>query len=101
MSRRIEQATEIPAAQQLLAYIRSHFESGGIPEFAEKNGLDRLKVQRAITTLKRIDVDFAFAIQAATGGEVKAEDWRLPDPADPDALPASEPKPDPAKGSAA
>jgi hypothetical protein len=99
MSRRIEQATDIPAAQQLLAYIRAHFESGGVPEFAEKNGLDRLKVQRAITTLKRIDVEFAFAIQEATGGEVKAEDWRLPESEE--EAPASEPKPTHGKGSAA
>lgn len=81
MSRRIEpeDTSQIPAAQALLKYVREHHEKGGIPEFAEKHGLDRLKVQRAITTLKRIDVDFAFAIEDATSGAVKAADWRSPE----------------------
>lgn len=78
MRKKIEQASPVPAAQELLAYIRKHHDKGKLPAFCEKHGLDRLKVQRAINgDLTRIDVDFAFAVEDATGGEVKAEGWRV------------------------
>lgn len=69
-----EQASEVRAASELLAYIRKHYRS--IPAFAEENDLDRIKVQKAIRgDIARIDVDFAFAVQIATKGKIKAEWW--------------------------
>lgn len=69
----IEQASEIPGAKALLEHIRENYSS--VPAFADAHGLQRMKVQRAITSLQRIDVEFAVAIEAATKGEVKTEWW--------------------------
>ncbi len=63
-----------PGPTKLLAYVRKHF--GSIPKFCEAAGVDRLKTQRAIAgKCSRIDVDFAFAIERATNGEVVVQDW--------------------------
>ena len=64
----------IPAAKQLLEHIRGLDET--IPDWCEKKGLDRLKVQKAINgDITRIDVNFAVDVENASGGAVKAEDW--------------------------
>jgi hypothetical protein len=73
-----EEPYKPPGAPKLEAYIRQHF--GSIPKFCEAKGIDRIKVQRAIGGgLQRVDVDFAFDIEHATGGWVVAEDWCTPD----------------------
>jgi hypothetical protein len=79
----IDDATgPFPAAQDLLVLIREQFPTGGIPAFCEAKGLDRFKVQKAIKgEILRIDVDFAFAVDRATDGRVKAERWCLDDEA--------------------
>ncbi len=71
---RIKEAGEVPGAEKLLAHIR---ELGiSIPDFCERHGLFRQKVEKAIKGgLKRVDVDFALAIQRATGGIVTVPDW--------------------------
>lgn len=51
-----------------------------VPAFCEANGLDRLKVQRALTgSTKRFDVDFAEDIERATKGAIPHGAWRTPD----------------------
>lgn len=71
---RITEATGPRAAGKLLAHIRALGVS--IPDWCEKNGLDRLKVQRAIRgEIQRIDVGFAFEVRRATGGEVELDEW--------------------------
>ena len=74
---RIEKAdTSRRAPQALLLHIRKNYES--IPQFAEKHGLDRIKVQKAINgSIARIDGDFAFAIEKATKTSVPAAWWVL------------------------
>lgn len=48
----------------------------GVPDFCEEHGLDRLTVQRALTgERKRISVDFAAAVERATGGSVPWTHW--------------------------
>lgn len=64
-----------------------------IPDFCEKHGLFRQKVEKAIKgDLKRIDVDFALAIQRATDGAVTVPDWETQESADEEggAAPAAE-----------
>ncbi len=73
---RIDEATIIPAAQELLTFIRES-EHPSIPAFCEAKGLDRLKVARAIKgEILRVDVDFALDVEEATGGAVPVERWR-------------------------
>lgn len=74
---RIKEAGEVPGAEKLLAHIRDLGVS--IPDFCEQHGLFRQKVEKAIKGgLKRVDVDFALAIQRATGGAVLVADWETP-----------------------
>ncbi len=74
---RIEEAKGSLAAEKLLEHIREHF--GTIPKFCDEQGLDRLKVQKAIKgELVRIDVQFAVSVRDATGGVVDIEDWATP-----------------------
>ncbi len=62
------------APKVLLAYIRANHKT--IPAFAEAFGLDRIKVQKAIRgDIDRIDVAFAFKVQKATKGKVRASWW--------------------------
>lgn len=64
----------IPAAKQLLEYIRGLEKT--IPDFCTERGLDRLKVQKAINgDITRIDVNFAVDCERATCGVVRAEGW--------------------------
>lgn len=47
-----------------------------IPKFAEANGLCRIRVQRALNGERhRIAVDFALAVERATGGAVPIGAW--------------------------
>jgi len=81
----------VVGAEKLLAHIRGLNVS--IPDFCEKHGLFRQKVEKAIKgDLKRIDVDFALAIQRATDGAVTVPDWETPEAADEEggAAPAAE-----------
>lgn len=72
----IAKACPIPAAQRLLDYIRNESGLKAVTKFCDAHGLDRLKVARALKGgLLRVDVEFAFAIEAATGGEIPAESW--------------------------
>lgn len=62
------------APKALLDLIRNNYDS--VPQFAEKHGLDRIKVQKAIRgDIERIDVDFAFAVEKATKKRVPALWW--------------------------
>lgn len=71
---RIKEAGTGAGPEKLLAHIRGLALS--IPDFCESHGLFRQKVEKAIKgDLKRIDVDFALAIQRATDGAVVVEDW--------------------------
>ena len=73
---RDEQVTDlIPAASELLTFIRG-LKDIRLTAFCEEHGLDRFKVQKALKgQLLSIDVDFAFAVEKATGGAVAAEGW--------------------------
>ncbi len=71
---KIAQASDARAPKALLAYIRKNH--GSIPAFAEASGIDRLKVQKVVRgNFQRVDVDFAFAVEKATGGEIPAKWW--------------------------
>ncbi|HEY3237724.1 MAG TPA: hypothetical protein VGJ84_23590 [Polyangiaceae bacterium] len=74
--RRIEQAAyDIPAAGELLLFIRENYRT--VPAFCEAVGLDRPKVERAIKGgYRRMHLDLALDIEHATGGRVKAGRWR-------------------------
>lgn len=62
------------APKALLGHIRANY--GTVPAFCEKYALDRIKVQRILhEDFRRIDVDFAFAIERATQGAVLAQSW--------------------------
>jgi hypothetical protein len=75
---RIKEAGAVAGAVKLLAHIRDLGIS--IPDFCEKHGLFRQKVEKAIKgDLKRVDVDFALAIERATGGAVTVPDWETQD----------------------
>lgn len=56
-------------------WIRTHY--GSIPAFCEAKGLERIQVQRAVNgeRWKRISVNFAIAIEDATGGAVPIRAW--------------------------
>jgi hypothetical protein len=55
--------------------LREHLTAIGVsvPDFCEKHSIDRIHVQRVLNgeRWQRITVDFAHAIEAATGGRVK------------------------------
>jgi hypothetical protein len=75
---RIKEAGAVAGAEKLLAHIRGLNIS--IPDFCEKHGLFRQKVEKAIKgDLKRVDVDFALAIERATDGAVTVADWETLD----------------------
>jgi len=75
MGRELRLVTD--AARELRAWIKRKYPTGGVPRFCEEKELDRIAVQRALNgEIKRISVDFAFEIQAATGGTIKAQGWR-------------------------
>ncbi len=70
-----EEATAV--GRKLLAFIRDNYET--IPAFCEAHSLVRQKVVKAIRgEIKRLDGEFMFDIERATGGHVKAPEW-LPD----------------------
>jgi len=49
-------------------------------QFCERHQLDRIAVQRAVNgDRKRISVDFACAMEDATGGEIPVRLWRKPE----------------------
>jgi hypothetical protein len=74
---RIKEAGSVVGAEKLLAHIRGLGLS--IPDFCERHGLFRQKVEKAIKgDLKRVDVDFALAIERATGAVVTVPDWETP-----------------------
>lgn len=59
---------------RLLKYIRDTGVT--IPGFCAQHRLDRHKLQNVIKGgVKRIDVDFALAVQRATDGTIAVEDW--------------------------
>lgn len=71
---KIDHAASERAPQALLAHIRAKY--GSIPAFCDAKGLDRIKVQKAIRgEIQRMDVDFAFAVERATDGDVPAFWW--------------------------
>lgn len=71
---KIDQASEARAPKALLAFIRKNH--GSIPAFATAFGLDRIKVQKVVRgNFQRVDVDFAFAVEKATKGEIPAKWW--------------------------
>ena len=85
----------LPGAIKLRALLDS--EGIAVPAFCEQNRLDRFKVQRALNgTARRVDVEFARAIELATmrkGKPVVAwQDWLVqvapsapsPAPSEPD-----------------
>lgn len=75
---RIKEAGSVAGAEKLLAHIRGL--SVSIPDFCEKHGLFRQKVEKAIKgDLKRVDVDFALAIERATDSAVLVADWETLD----------------------
>lgn len=58
--------------------LRAYIDAAGIsvPTFCEQHQLDRIMVQRAMNgDRKRISVDFALKIEAATKGAVKVAMW--------------------------
>lgn len=62
-------------ARALRAYLRDIGQS--VPSFCEEHELDRIMVQRALNgERRRISVDFAAAIERATGGRVPWIRWR-------------------------
>lgn len=58
----------------LLLHIRAS-EERSIPVWCAKHGIDRLRVQKVINgdIWQRIGVDFAVAVERATGGAIKPE----------------------------
>lgn len=57
-----------------------------IPNFALKNNLQRVTVQRVISgDRRRVTVDLAMRIQRATNGDVPVDVWESDDPAAPPA----------------
>jgi hypothetical protein len=72
---RIEEAADsADAPQALLKHIRDNY--GSVPAFCQAKGLDRIRVQKAIRGKpKKFDVEFAFALEKATGGAVPAALW--------------------------
>jgi len=47
-----------------------------VPDFAEKHGINRLALQRAMNgTYAKINVELAVAIERATKGDVPVEAW--------------------------
>lgn len=64
-------------AELLRAFLRRTGQS--VPKFCEANDIDRILCQRAMNgDRKRISVDFALAIQRATGGDVPVDAWSTP-----------------------
>lgn len=62
------------APKALLKHIRDKY--GTVPAFCEAKGLDRIRVQKAIRGKpKKFDVEFAFALERATDGDVPARLW--------------------------
>lgn len=48
-----------------------------VPAFCESHGLDRIIVQHAMSgRVRSAALDLAFAVQAATGGDIPAQLWR-------------------------
>jgi hypothetical protein len=61
-------------ARDLRAYMNRN--GMNLPEFCEQHGLDRINVKRILDgERQRITVDFALAIERATGGEVRWKRW--------------------------
>jgi hypothetical protein len=62
-------------ARDLRAFLNAN--SLSVPVFCERHRLDRIQVQRVLKgeRWRRISVDFAFAIQKATGGHVRWDRW--------------------------
>lgn len=62
-------------ARDLRAYLTDQEIS--VPDFCEKHDLDRIQVQRILNgeRWRRITVDFAYAIEKATGGKVAWTRW--------------------------
>lgn len=62
-------------ARALRAYLEQ--ERLSVPVFCERNGLDRIQVQRALNGERwgRITVDFAESIERATKGRVSWRRW--------------------------
>lgn len=59
--------------------LRRHIDRLGVsvPDWCEEHGLDRIMVQRALNGERdRFSVDFAYAVEQATRGEVKMPMWR-------------------------
>jgi hypothetical protein len=69
-------AKTLDGARALRRYLDSVGKS--VPVFCEETGLDRIRVQRYLKgERKRATVDFAKAIQDATGGAVPWDSWLL------------------------
>lgn len=62
-------------ARDLRAYLTEIDQS--VPDFCEMHGFDRIQVQRVLIgdRWRYITVDFAFAIQTATGGRIAWTRW--------------------------
>jgi hypothetical protein len=62
-------------ARALLAHLAKKKQS--VTAFCHEHGLDRIQVGRAISgQLRRFSVDFAYAIERATRGQVRCHLWR-------------------------
>lgn len=75
---------ETDGARALRGWIARRYPKGGVPRFCDetpegaprKKRMDRIAVQRALNgEVRRISVDFAYMIEAATGGAVKWQLW--------------------------
>jgi hypothetical protein len=61
-------------ARALRAYLTRIEQS--VPDFCEEHDLDRIQVQRALNgERQKISVDFAEAIEKATDGKVRWNQW--------------------------
>lgn len=67
-----------PEATKGAKLLRQYLDAQGlsIPAFADRHDFCRIQIQRAIKgERKKISVDFALAIQRATGGAVPMAAW--------------------------
>jgi hypothetical protein len=72
--RPVEEEGATKVGEKLLTFIRDNYKT--IPVFCEAHGLVRQKVVKAIRgEIKRIDGEFMFDIERATGGHVRAQEW--------------------------
>jgi hypothetical protein len=75
MAQREKDRVETAGGRALRAYLRAHGNMS-VPDFCEKHGIDRIRVQKAMNGgIRRVAVDLACAIEKATGGAVRVSLW--------------------------